>query len=136
MECGGRTEHPCNKGDKMKGFESLQALFDGKTLTQLYFGDMYKLDDEKQLVSKELGEKEWKLCMIPYNVLLTMGFEEYIEYPLNYKAAIQQMVDGKIVESKGEIRYRLWGDGFQYWSDDYSAWVYTQVRGSWFKVVE
>lgn len=121
----------------MKGFESIQALFDGKTLTQLYFGDMYKLDDEKQLVSKELGEKKWKLCMIPYNTLFTMEFEEYTEYPLDFKAAVREMLDGKIVESKDtKTLYRLWVNGFQLWSKDYQQWAYCQVKGLWFKVVE
>lgn len=121
----------------MRGFENIKLLTDGKILIDNALGAMYKLNDDKLLVHKLPSEKEWRLCNMPYNSLLTGSFREYIEYPYNFKIAIQKMLDGKVVESKDKkVLYRLWGDGFQYWNVDYHQWVYGQVKGSWFKVKE
>lgn len=92
----------------MKGFESIQAWIDGKTLVQRYFGDEYKYNNEKELVRKEIGDKDWKLCMIPYNELLNMEFDIVIEYPLSFENALKQMCNGETIESEvTKTKYKL-----------------------------
>lgn len=133
----------------MKGEETLRALLAGKTLVS-EVGTPYRLSDGRLIhrlvgVKDKVGDFEidfsdvWTFAESSFNSIMDREFTVYEEeYPLTFKEALKEMLDGKVVgcEIDPHCIWRITEKGFEYqtegvtWKRVLLIYPYEQ-KGKW-----
>lgn len=117
----------------MNGEETLKALLEGKTLVS-EVGTPYRLTDGRLIhrlvgVKDKVGDFEidfsdvWTFAESSFNSIMDREFTVYEEeYPLTFKEALKEMLDGKVVrcETAQHCIWRITEKGFEYQTEGFT----------------